>query len=60
MVPRDHLTKRIDFLEKAGDGAFECMALVLLDLKEELAKKPGASLYIPRELLHNGDLKRLG
>jgi hypothetical protein len=59
-IPRDNLAGRQAFLEKAFWIALEINALLLERVHELEGMKPGASLWMPRGVTVNGDVRKFG
>lgn len=58
LLPEHDLRKQIEFLIRAVDGAFECLALAAKDIQSlEGARR---QLWLPREVAIRGDVRKFG
>lgn len=59
-LPKGDLLKRMDFMQKALDGAFECIAIATKDIQVLEDRKPSARLWLPTGMKASGDFRRFG
>jgi hypothetical protein len=57
-IPRDDLTKRLDFMEKTFDIVIELMALSLDRVQQ--VERGSSQLFLPKGMSMKGNLKHFG
>jgi len=59
-IPPENLKKRIEFLELALDGCFECVAIATKDIQQMENRPKSARLWLPSGVQASGDFRRFG